>query len=201
MPLIDTAERAALGGQSAKAKRSDMVLKLLVSFAVGGLLGDVFLHLIPDSMADLCLMGMGGAKEGAEQVGLPLLGGMLVFFLAEKAMVALSGQGHVHGHAHGGHGGTEREMIQRGRSSSTSGKKVSKRRASSASSRSPSRPSSRPKKGVSAAEIRPAAYLNLLADSMHNFTDGLAMGVTFAQGETCSKVNEKERALLCVHLL
>jgi zinc transporter ZupT len=32
------------------------------------------------------------------------------------------------------------------------------------------------------ADVRPAAYLNFLADFLHNFTDGLAMGVTFAQG-------------------
>ena len=31
--------------------------------------------------------------------------------------------------------------------------------------------------------MRPAAYLNLAADAMHNFTDGLALGVTFAQGK------------------
>lgn len=30
--------------------------------------------------------------------------------------------------------------------------------------------------------VRPGALLNFVADAMHNFTDGLAMGVTFAQG-------------------
>jgi zinc transporter 7 len=33
-----------------------------------------------------------------------------------------------------------------------------------------------------AQRVRPSAILNFVADAMHNFTDGLAMGITFAQG-------------------
>lgn len=34
------------------------------------------------------------------------------------------------------------------------------------------------------SKIRVAAYLNLVADFMHNFTDGLAIGASFIAGST-----------------
>jgi zinc transporter 7 len=162
LPLIDTSERSKLGSSSARARRSDWVLKLLVSFAVGGLLGDVFLHLIPDAMEDMCASKQGNAQQGAKRIGLPLLGGMLAFFLAEKFIGVASGC-HGHGHAHG----------------QTDSAKEKKR------GRSRSREPEKKELGIMAGlmDVRPAAYLNFMADFMHNFTDGLAMGVTFAQGE------------------
>mmetsp|Transcript_3525 Transcript_3525/g.12308 ORF Transcript_3525/g.12308 Transcript_3525/m.12308 type:complete len:176 (-) Transcript_3525:2774-3301(-) len=38
------------------------------------------------------------------------------------------------------------------------------------------------KKTPKTSKTRAAAYLNLIADSLHNFTDGLALGITFVQG-------------------
>ena len=35
-------------------------------------------------------------------------------------------------------------------------------------------------------QIKPAAYLNLLADLLHNFSDGLALGVSFGKGHGLS---------------
>lgn len=47
---------------------------VLVSIAIGALLGDVFFHLIPESFE----------KFSGEKVGLMVLGGLFVFFLFEK---------------------------------------------------------------------------------------------------------------------
>lgn len=57
-------------------------LKLLLSFAVGGLLGDVFLHLLPEAWAHI---DKGGHNhEGHTKLGLWVITGMLSFLIIEK---------------------------------------------------------------------------------------------------------------------
>ena len=41
---------------------------------------------------------------------------------------------------------------------------------------------------VEEGEIKVAGYLNLIADSFHNFTDGLAIGASFAAGQNVGMV-------------
>ncbi|KAK1127573.1 hypothetical protein K0M31_004104 [Melipona bicolor] len=55
-------------------------LKMLLSFAVGGLLGDVFLHLLPEAWAN----HKTGAGHPSMTCGLWVLGGFLVFVIVEK---------------------------------------------------------------------------------------------------------------------
>jgi zinc transporter ZupT len=92
------------------------LLRTLVSFAVGGLLGDVFLHLLPHALASggghdghshghahAHAHGQEGALGGLDQglrVGLGVLGGFLAFFLIDKLVRLVGGDGG-HGHAHG----------------------------------------------------------------------------------------------------
>jgi zinc and cadmium transporter len=61
---------------------------ILVSFAVGALLGDAFIHLIPESLAN---------GDGSLRASLLILGGMLVFFVVEKLLR------HWHGPLHAQH--------------------------------------------------------------------------------------------------
>jgi len=58
-------------------------LKLLLSFAVGSLLGDVFLHLLPESYAMMAHKGADN-HDGHLNMGLWILGGMLCFLVLEK---------------------------------------------------------------------------------------------------------------------
>ncbi|XP_045103472.1 zinc transporter ZIP13 homolog [Portunus trituberculatus] len=58
------------------------VLPLLLSFAVGGLLGDVFLHLLPEAWS-MALEGGAGTHEAFTQVGLCVLAGIFVFIVVE----------------------------------------------------------------------------------------------------------------------
>ena len=70
-------------------------LKTMVGFAVGGLLGDVFLHLLPHSQPD---------DSHDISGGLWVLGGILSFFIVEK-LVRLyhkEDNGNSHSHSHGG---------------------------------------------------------------------------------------------------
>ena len=40
--------------------------------------------------------------------------------------------------------------------------------------------------GALLSQVKPAAYLNFLADLLHNFSDGLALGVSFGRGHGLS---------------
>ncbi|KAG5843010.1 hypothetical protein ANANG_G00183950 [Anguilla anguilla] len=94
------------------------LLKVLLSFACGGLLGDAFLHLIPHALEPHSHHGdeehghshasaeshdhghsHGGAHGHMMSVGLWVLGGIVAFLMVEKFVRLLKG-GHGHGHAH-----------------------------------------------------------------------------------------------------
>ncbi|KAG6459306.1 protein catecholamines up [Manduca sexta] len=135
------------------------LLKILLSFASGGLLGDAFLHLIPHALMS---QGEGaghshshshdGGQHGPHDttVGLGVLGGIITFLVVEKTVRLFSGG---HGHSHG------------------SDKKKSDDKLK--------------KKGKDKKEdIKIAGYLNLAADFTHNFTDGLAIGASYIAGQS-----------------
>ncbi|CAG9566808.1 unnamed protein product [Danaus chrysippus] len=138
------------------------LLKILLSFASGGLLGDAFLHLIPHA-----LMPAHGAEGHSHShshshshedqhephditVGLGVLGGIIAFLVVEKAVRLCDGG---HGHSHG----PEKKK------SDTNNKKSQKNKKE---------------------EIKIAGYLNLAADFTHNFTDGLAIGAAYIAGQS-----------------
>uniref|UniRef100_UPI00398E391E zinc transporter ZIP13 n=1 Tax=Pristiophorus japonicus TaxID=55135 RepID=UPI00398E391E len=61
-------------------------LKQLLSFAIGGLLGDVFLHLLPEAWAYTCNRNPDGGHslEQQRKLGLWVIVGLLAFFVLEK---------------------------------------------------------------------------------------------------------------------
>ena len=91
---------------------------VLVSLAVGALLGDVFIHLIPQAFSDI---------GNATYVAITIMGGIFIFFTLEKIL-------HWHHHARG----EEREET-----------------------------------------IHPTGRMILISDGVHNFIDGLIIGVSF----------------------
>jgi zinc and cadmium transporter len=117
--LVSLVGVALLGVGAARLQR---LAALLVSFAVGSLLGDVFIHLLPE------ILGQGASRGelGSELV----LAGLLFFFLLERL---LNG---------------------------------SRRRASGAASVGMDRP--------------PVFMINLVADGVHNFTDGVMIGASYS---------------------
>ncbi|KAL7070638.1 hypothetical protein ACQ4LE_009978 [Meloidogyne hapla] len=164
------------------ANEESPLLRTLLAFGAGGLLGDAFLHLIPHSMPSNghshshshSHSHKGGNDEEEHMphdlsVGTWVLVGFMTFFIVEKIVRLLRGEeSSSHGHSHGvklSHSekaknsddeeGDEKEILN---------KKISK-------------PSTIP-------HMRVAAYLNLVADFMHNFTDGLAIGASFIAGTT-----------------
>lgn len=164
-------------------KQRESLLKILLSFASGGLLGDAFLHLIPhalvphshDSSSEAHLHSHShfhSHDDGDESehhkhdmsVGLCVLLGIIVFLIVEKAVRIIKGD-HSHSHVH-----------------STSQKESEKKEKKGNSSKAV--------KAQEAAEfdIKIAGYLNLVADFLHNFTDGLAIGASYMAGNSIGYV-------------
>lgn len=152
------------------------MLNVLVSFAVGGLLGDAFLHLIPHAQEEAERIHENfGRKHGREHsheyiqhkrneellhnqndhghghtaVGLWVLLGMLVFFILEVSAKMFLSRRHL-----------RKEPIGKKR------KGALKHIASTSSTHS----------GHMNAH---SGWLNIVADCTHNFTDGIAIGVSF----------------------
>ncbi|XP_054618838.1 zinc transporter Slc39a7 [Dunckerocampus dactyliophorus] len=157
------------------------LLKVLLSFASGGLLGDAFLHLIPHALEPHSHHGdhddhgdphdhghsHGAAHDHMMSVGLWVLGGIIAFLVVEKFVRLLKG-GHSHSHSHG-HNSKEKD-------SDGEEEKVKESKGKAA-----------PKKKKS-ADIKVSGYLNLAADFTHNFTDGLAIGASFLVGPTVGAI-------------
>ncbi|KAF9969054.1 hypothetical protein BGZ73_008779, partial [Actinomortierella ambigua] len=162
-------------------------LNTLVAFAVGGLLGDVFLHLLPHSF--LGEVHAGDIVEVDEVknivVGFSIFVGFFIFFCIDKVMRVLSGgeggHSHSHGHSHDHkvdgeehdhhhhHHDKEEEkdsgLRQRKKADESKDKQITTKEQEK---------EQQPSKG-----IKLSAYLNLIADATHNFTDGLAMAASF----------------------
>ncbi|RWS16625.1 zinc transporter ZIP13-like protein [Dinothrombium tinctorium] len=140
-------------------QNSNTKLKLMLSFAVGGLLGDVFLHLLPEAWS--CIHESGShAHETLLLLGFWVLFGISTFLTIERIAVNISVQEsqmkslHVNGYA------------QNGTSKMSNGQCVQN------GSSFGSKPDNNPVTG----------YLNLFANSIDNFTHGLAVAASFLVG-------------------
>ncbi|XP_038063818.1 protein catecholamines up-like [Patiria miniata] len=177
----------------------EALLKVLLSFASGGLLGDAFLHLIPHAVSPHHHHGDGGDHHHHHHghdhhdhhdhshdmmVGLWVLTGIVIFLVVEKVVRYLK-KGHEHGHSHGlpkpaeqnetgvvnGDEKASKEGGARRRKKTNSGSGTEKKEKAGSIANGGS---------VDADEgIKVAGYLNLAADCTHNFTDGLAIGASF----------------------
>ena len=156
---------------------------LLICFAAGSMLGDVFLHILPESFgahehADAHSDGHAHSHSHGLRGGLTVLAGFLSFYLVEKLVRS---SGHAHDHA----------ARARGARSVAKSPPQSRRAVSPGrSARSPKRGRSPARKGAPeptnagapadgaqsdhgrATDRRVTGYLNLAADAAHNFTDG-----------------------------
>ncbi|XP_010783428.1 zinc transporter Slc39a7, partial [Notothenia coriiceps] len=162
------------------------LLKVLLSFASGGLLGDAFLHLIPHALEPHSHHGEedhghshaseesqdhghshGAAHGHTMSVGLWVLGGIIAFLVVEKFVRALKGgHSHSHGHSHD----APKEKDSDGEDEKEGKKKEGKKSKDKAVSK---------KEEPKSTDIKVSGYLNLAADFTHNFTDGLAIGASF----------------------
>lgn len=170
------------------AQPSSPMLKVFLAFAVGGLLGDVFLHLIPHALTHgHDSTGHGHSHDGGHghshgegahdhsrevNLGLQILTGMFVFFLVEKFAV-LQGRDH-HGHGHS-HGGKECDGDGHGHGQDAPKKEEKQQQQQ--------QPAQKTQSSALQARMRISAFLNILADTAHNVTDGMAIAASFMVSE------------------
>ncbi|KAM6958652.1 zinc transporter Slc39a7 [Aplochiton taeniatus] len=171
------------------------LLKVLLSFASGGLLGDAFLHLIPHALEPHSHHGEesshghshdseeahghshGAAHAHQMSVGLWVLGGIVAFLVVEKFVRLLKG-GHGHGHSH-----AHSHVVPKAKDSDGEDEKEEEKKQ-----KKESEDVKVPKKEEISTDIKVSGYLNLAADFTHNFTDGLAIGASFLVGPAVGTV-------------
>ncbi|KAF3189041.1 hypothetical protein TWF788_011169 [Orbilia oligospora] len=157
-------------------------LTVMVAFAVGGLLGDVFFHLMPQTF-------MGEVHEERVRfvmveekrntlLGLAIMVGFVAFIVLDKGMRIAAGGGDGHSHSHGhDHGHTE------GTSTALAEKSGELRQRKGKDEKEDSAVVKTEEKAPGMS-IKVSSYLNMAADFSHNITDGLAIAASFYAGPT-----------------
>lgn len=162
-------------------------LNTMTAFATGGLLSDVFLHLVPHAF-------MGEHQDpGAHFVmveekrniliGLGIFVGFATFFVMEKSLRVLGGEeGHGHSHDHS-HTHSKAATIStdsaQASGASTSLSPDGLRSRGSGKQNEVDRQAYVEQAHAATAPSKLSAYLNLFGDFVHNITDGLAMAASF----------------------
>ncbi|XP_006908169.1 zinc transporter ZIP13 isoform X2 [Pteropus alecto] len=135
-------------------------LKQLLSFALGGLLGNVFLHLLPEAWAYTYSASPGGegrSLQQQQQLGLWVIAGFLTFLALEK-------------------------MFLDSKEQEESRQAPSKDPAAAAELNGGhylAQPAAEPGLSAVVRNIKVSGYLNLLANTIDNFTHGLAVAASF----------------------
>ncbi|VDD84364.1 unnamed protein product [Mesocestoides corti] len=145
------------------------LLKILLGFAAGGLLGDAFLHLIPHALSHSHVEHENNAHghshslfEGNTRVFLCVIFGILSFLCIDKLLRLLRSK---HSHFHAAPAAEVRSKKQK---SAKSGD------AKAATHNAPNK-----SKVKSIPAMNTSGYLNLAADFTHNLTDGIAIAGSF----------------------
>lgn len=160
-------------------------LSVMVAFAIGGLLGDTLLHLIPqtfmgephDNNAHFVL----NDPERNAILGLFIFIGFLTFVIMDKTLrIITGGAGHdhsAHSHSHS-HSHSPSETSGKSTSAEASSGELKNRKKSKDTAVTAPAPVSE------APAVKPSSILNLVSDFTHNITDGLAMSGAFYAGPT-----------------
>ncbi|ANZ74717.1 BA75_00578T0 [Komagataella pastoris] len=167
-------------------------LSILVSFAVGGLLGDVFLHLLPQTFVgepfdptkpEFILVD----TKRNTVLGVFIFVGFAIFWVIDKSLRILEHEqgveGNSHGHSHSHvQPQIEEEIKDEGFSNSIQNNETSSinRKEKSNVKDEPTSEITTPAISNPNASVKTSAYLNLISDFTHNITDGLAIAASFS---------------------
>lgn len=145
-------------GAALRSEESSKRLKQLLSFAIGGLLGDVFVHLLPEAWAYTCSATTGNSQSLQQQrlLGLWVIVGFLTFLLLEKTFSDEKNEEQ------------EKSTTPKLASGSLMNGKHDMRKKDLAKEQS-----------SVGGNIKVCGYLNLLANTIDNFTHGMAVAGSF----------------------
>ncbi|XP_058162199.1 zinc transporter ZIP13 isoform X1 [Dasypus novemcinctus] len=147
-------------GTTLRSEAGARRLKQLLSFALGGLLGNVFLHLLPEAWAYTCSASPGDEGQSLQQqqqLGLWVIAGFLTFLALEKMFLDSK----------------EKEGPSQAPSKDPSAAAVLNGGPCLA------QPAAEPGLRAVVQSIKVSGYLNLLANTIDNFTHGLAVAASF----------------------
>ncbi|KAH9031777.1 ZIP-like iron-zinc transporter [Lactarius pseudohatsudake] len=159
-------------------------LNTMTAFATGGLLSDVFLHLVPHSFLgehqDETVHFVMVEEKRNILVGLGIFAGFAAFFIMEKSLRVLAGgEGHAHSHDH------SNAVPEGSISSAVEPNSVGDGLRSRHKANGEQQPDdhkhhqNEEEKSHISGPSKLSAYLNLFGDFVHNITDGLAMAASF----------------------
>ncbi|XP_029437917.1 zinc transporter ZIP13 [Rhinatrema bivittatum] len=166
-------------GATLKSKEGSQHLKQLLSFAIGGLLGDVFLHLLPEAWAYTCSATTGGVQTLQQQqlLGLWVIIGFVSFLVLEKTFpderpsseqqetaLSTTSSSSVPDRLLNGPCFPRKQIVLPRKAKANCGH-------SNGSLRQPQSPQG--------SKIKISGYLNLLANTIDNFTHGMAVAGSF----------------------
>ena len=182
----------------------DSVICYLISFAIGGLLGDVFFHTLPH------LNSSGSSHEhshdhshehthGDDHSGHGhshdpmqmcnnsiIIAGIITFFLIEKVVSNIVGHDHSH-HDHGqSHSHDSSPAKQDAKTGSGKGKDKSTGKNNKVSKKQAEKDREEEEKLV---RYKSYAVLTLFGDFLHNFTDGLSIGVAYIASKSLTLIS------------
>ncbi|XP_015674142.1 zinc transporter ZIP13 [Protobothrops mucrosquamatus] len=162
-------------GAALKSEEGSHRMKQLLSFAVGGLLGNVFLHLLPEAWAYTCSAAAGEGQSFQQQklLGLWVIIGLLTFLSLQKMFPYSEKQGSAN-LINNCKPVTETTVNGSSFSRQEADAPVQRKKSSTAHCNGSSHLLS-----SSAQKIKMSGYLNLLANTIDNFTHGLAVAASF----------------------
>lgn len=151
----------------------DKVIYLMISFAIGGLLGDVFFHTLPHMSSHYTHdhshhhhhdhhdhAGHAHSHNPKEMCNNSIImTGIIGFFILEKLVANCLGHSHSHDHS-----GADKKVDEQKKGSGKKGAKGKKHEEEDEEK---------------LLRYRSYAVISLVGDFIHNFTDGLSIGVAY----------------------
>jgi len=153
-----------------KGPHQETVLQVLVSLAVGTLVGDALIHLLPHALET------GHGNDAVVWKGFVATMTIIAFYILDRILEAA---GHSHSHAHA-HAASDEEKLTVSTNSSRESTPDFKQQSKSSTSLYSLYNSYQSIEKQSPCSMPSSSMMVIVGDAIHNFADGLAVGAAFS---------------------